>query len=414
MESVDMLVHQPVDLGDKYLGVGGFIAYGNGSIVGMELSPATKQPFFNLTQDGSFYFFGSRGRGPGEFLMPFSIQSLDNQTVGVLDAQTKVYSELAIPNEGETPIVKKEVNIQSPLSRVIKTAFDQYVALLSLDEKMFSLVDSTGVQVGTFFEYPYRDAAERQNQSRSMAYQGTLSANPSKTKFVYSSFFGEIIHFYSIEENNIKNIAKIENEYPLYQDSSNGNSRGVSYDPKGEIGYIATCATDRFVYAIYSGRTALEWSEKKRGIYEGQMLHVFDWNGVLVKRYELDVPCGFLCVSDDDAKMWAIATNDNGETVLASFDLDNPMKGRAHSEAVSKQQTPGVTSFSGGGLPAGVMKFGLDVRTKDNQHNEETKKVLDSLLNLPPGVTLDLRSNDRYDARVDTIDNVRTTVLILK
>ncbi len=74
-----------------------------------------------------------------------------------------------------------------------------------------------------FFEYPGRDAAERNDPSRSMAYQGTLSANRSGTKFVYSSFRGEIIHFYSIAENKIELIAKIENDYPLYKDTGGEN-----------------------------------------------------------------------------------------------------------------------------------------------------------------------------------------------
>jgi len=35
-------------------------------------------------------------------------------------------------------------------------------------------------------------------------------------------------------------------------------------------------------------------------------LHVFDWNGVIVKEYELNVPCSYLCISDDDSTIWAL------------------------------------------------------------------------------------------------------------
>lgn len=411
---IETLVHQPVDLGDNYVGVGGFLSYCKDFIVGIELSPAVTQPFFKLTQDGVFSTFGSKGRGPNEFLMPFSLQHVDDQTIGVFDVQTRLYSEFAVPREGESPIIKKEVRMQSSSTRVIKTAFGQYIALLSLDERQFSLIDSTGVQIATFFEYPYRDNAERENKSRSMAYQGTIAANPSKTKFVYSSFFGEIIHFYSISENNIEVICKIEKEYPLYRDSGNGNVKGVSYDPDGEFGYIATYATDQFVYAVYSSETALEHREREGTNLEGDILRVFDWNGVLIKEYKLDVPCGYLCVSDDDTKIWAIATNNEGEIILVSFDLEKSMKNGNDQVKSPDERESNNSSFAERKPPPGVNVYGIDVRTKDNQHNEETKKVLDSIKNLPRGVSLDLRPNDRWDARVDTINNVRTTVLILK
>jgi hypothetical protein len=323
-EPIGTLEHQIINTGEKYLGYGGFLAYCEGDIVGLELHPSVKQPFFNLMPNGEFYFFGSKGRGPNEFLLPYSIQFVDGRTVGVFDAQTKTYSEFIVPNEGEGPKIEQEIRFQSVSSRIIKTAFDQYISLSLNDEKMFSLIDSTGSRVKTFFEYPYQNNGERKVEFRAYAYQGTLTANPSKTKFVYSSFRGEIIHFYSIAENNIEVITKVEKDYPLYKDESNGEIKGVSYDTNGKNGYIATYATDNFVYAIYSGQTVLEQVEKRSVNFEGKTLRVFDWNGLLVKEYELDVPCSYLCVSDDDTKMWAVVTDSDGEIKLASPPLITP------------------------------------------------------------------------------------------
>ncbi len=149
--SIGRLEHRAIDLGNQYLGYGGFIAYCNGDIVGIEMNPSAS-PFFCLdSKEQSFYLFGNRGRGPGEFLMPYSIQFTDNQSIGISDAQTRIYYEFAIPEEGETPKIHKELKLQLPASRIIKTAFDQYISLFSsLDGKMFALIDSTGVQIDTF------------------------------------------------------------------------------------------------------------------------------------------------------------------------------------------------------------------------------------------------------------------------
>lgn len=340
--------------------------------------------------------------------MPYSIQFTD-QFVGVFDAQTKTYSEFAVPNEEEMPRTEKEIRFQAMSSRIIKTSFGQYISL-SLNEHMFELMDSAGSTINTFFEYPYQNGNERKVRFRAYAYQGTLATNPSKTKFVYSSFRGEILHFYAIEENNIEVIAKIEKEYPLYKDQSNENSKGVSYDANGKNGYIATYATDNFVYAIYSGQTVYEQTEKRSVNFEGDILRIFDWGGILVEEYELDVPCSYLCVSDDDTQMWAVVTNHEGEIVLASFDLtvsEMPDE-KEREEETTQNASRSQENNLGGSI------YGLDVRTKDNRHNEETQRVLDSMRSLPGHVPLDLSSNGRYDVRIDTVGNNIMTIVILK
>lgn len=63
--------------------------------------------------------------------------------------------------------------------------------------------------------------------------------------------------------------------------------------------------------------------------HAGKLLRVFDWNGAIVKEYELDVPCSYMCVADDDTRMWAVATNDDGEIVPVSFDLTAETGGAA-------------------------------------------------------------------------------------
>lgn len=258
-KTVSVLEQRPaVDMGGQYLGSGGFLAYCEGEVVGIEFKDH-QPPFFRLTDGGApdggapavsrFSYFGSRGRGPNEFLAPFSIQHIDGRTVGVLDAMTKKYHEFDIPSGNELPKITRTVEFRTLSSRLLKTAFDQYIAL-SFGERMFTLLDPDGTTAGTFFEYPYKDGGERKIASRAYAYQGSIAANPSKTKFVYAPSIGEIIHFYSIEKDRIDVIEKIEKEYPIYRDESQGTTQGVAFDAHGKDGYIALYATDRFVYAI--------------------------------------------------------------------------------------------------------------------------------------------------------------------
>ena len=317
-----ILKNKSVFLGEDYIGYGGFLAFYQDNIVGVDFSPSM-QPFFRLNLNGTsqpLFHFGNRGQGPNDFIMPYSIQHLYNQTIGVFDVMSRNFCELRIPKENEGLIIDKKIKIDARLSRVIKTVFNQYIGL-SFDDGMFMLADSTGKLINTFFEYPYRDTNERLCAIRSFAYQGTLTVNPSKNKLVYSSYHGEIIHFYEIKNNSIHPITIIDNEYPLYKVMPNEND-GVMNDLNGKLGYIATYATDQYVYAIFSRETLHEHGIKVN--LEGKILRIFNWNGVLVKEYELDLSCGFLCVSDDDDKIWTVVSDP--DITLALFELENTIE----------------------------------------------------------------------------------------
>jgi len=406
-KQIIVLKHQTIDLGNEQIGFGGFLSYNNGVIIGIEMHPSMP-PFFCFIPDESsqkFFYFGSKGRGPNEFIMPYSIQYIDEQTTGVFDVMSITYSEFNNPIQNETLTVNKKIQVRSSSSRIFKTAFNQYIAL-SLNDEMFVLMDSTGVVVNTFFEYPYQNSAERKLASRFFAYQGTLATNPSKTKFAYSSFRGEIIHFYTIEKNNIESIRKIENEYPLYKEATDGN-RGVIYDTQGRNGYIATYATEEYVYAIFSGETVLEQTKKRSINFEGHFLHIFDWNGFLIREYELDLPCSYLCVSDDNNKIWAIASIQD-EITLVLFDLKNVIEKR---QGIAIQK---VNNSSEVQSPIPI-KFSIEVRTKNGEQNSETKRILDSIKRIPAHIALDISFNNRYNVQVDTIDNyTRKIVITLK
>lgn len=314
-----VLKHNPIHSEELLIGHGGFLIPYKEMIIGMEGSPSLA-PFYCLKPNETplkFYHFGNRGQGPNDFLHPFSFQLINDDLVGVVDMSANMYLEFRIPKENDEIEIIKRIKFDTTPFRMIKTAFDQHIGL-SMQEGLFILVDSTGKAIKSFFEYPYRNKEERQldNKHRAFAYQGSLSANPSKTKCVYTSMSGDIIHFYELENNNIKLITKIENEYPRYKNDSNAESSGVIFGSNNRIGHISSYATEDFVYTLFSGKKLEEPNS-----YEASILRVFDWKGMLKNEYKLDIPCSFLCVSEDESRLWAIATTP--ETSLVYFDLQN-------------------------------------------------------------------------------------------
>ena len=400
--SITVLKHQTIDFVEDFIGYGGFLSFYQGSIIGIEMSPSL-QPFFYIKPNESpqaLFRFGNKGQGPDDFLMPSSIQYIDNKVIGVFDLMSKTYCEFSIPNEPDELKIEKKTKIQIRSSNVIKTAFNQYIGL-SMEEKMFLLADSTGMPINTFFEYPYKDNDERQFVSRSHAYQGMIATNLSKDKFVYSSYQGDIIHFYKIGNNNITPIAKIESEYPLYS-KRNDNYDGVMFDAKTKIGYIATYATDKFVYAIYSGTKI---NEIKNVNFEGKILHIFDWNGVLVKEYALDIPCSYLCISDDESKIWAVASNP--EITLVFFDLENNQDDKKQAQKtldLNKNQWIDGSQSTNDESIIYHFEYSIDGVVQDEKTQKEIESIIQSQVMKGEKINL----GDNVESKLDTLsENTR-------
>ena len=327
-----ILNHEKINLSEEFVGYGGFLEYYKNKIFGVEIAPSLP-PFFCLIKNEekhSLFRFGNRGQGPNDFNHPYSVQYVDDETVGVMDLSTRTYCEFVIPEENYDININKKIKFDYLTTRIIKTAYNEYIGL-SMQDELFIMTDSIGENLKCFFEYPHRSAKEQtlENKYRAYAYNGNLSTNPSKTKFVYTSYNGEIIHFYNIEHNNIKPIIKIENVYPIYQ-NRNDNMTGVIIGTDCVLGYISSYATEQFVYTLFSG-------EKHKDIerdysYSASILRVFNWKGNLIKEYELDVPCSYICVSNDNTTLWAIAAKPDYS--LVSFDL----RENKHNDYQSKEK----------------------------------------------------------------------------
>jgi hypothetical protein len=341
--SENLLLHYTVpDLSEEYVGSGGaIIACGDG-IVGIEEAGALP-PFFRLSEKAgtaTCRHFGTRGQGPEEFVHPYPIQSLGENTFGVYDMMLKTYTEVSAPGNGTSIQAVRRVSMDAQLFSALKTADGRYIGL-SMNEGMFALMDSTGRKTASFFEYPFRDGDEHaiKNQLRAMAYQGTFALNPQGTTCVYASLTGEIIHFYHIREDEITLISKTEKTYPLYKPDDQGTSYGSMTDWSNTRGYISLAATDRYVYALYCGKTLRDLQEETGSTMPAVTeLRIFDWTGKMLKTCTLDAPSRYICATNDDSRLWAVALLPEATPVY--FNLKTPA-GDASEEAA-----PGKASFS--------------------------------------------------------------------
>lgn len=305
-KSSETLVHHNIDIKNEMIWKGGFILASKNGLIGFEESQSLPAfYYFNNNDKDSLFRFINKGQGPNEVLHPMNLQYINEDTLGVFDIMNMSYYHIPIEKNMEFINLNERVHFENRFYHILKTAQNQYIGL-SGENHLFVLLDSKGKIIKSFFEYPYKDKNEREinNSIRSLAYQGSIMANPSSTKCIYAPYNGDIIHFYDIKRNDITLVRKLEKNYPDYI-----VNEGNSAIKKSTIrGYVSIATTDSFVYALYCGKTLNKLlNEKNKDTMEGNILRIFDWNGYIKREINLDIPCKHIAVSHDDKTVWAIA-----------------------------------------------------------------------------------------------------------
>ena len=79
--------------------------------------------------------------------------------------------------------------------------------------------------------------------------------------------------------------------------------------------FMDVCLTDDYVYALYSGKQRDDELEA----CQSNLIRVYDWDGTLVKKLQLDIDVQQIAVTKDNRKVYAIA--DLPDPVLVIFKL---------------------------------------------------------------------------------------------
>jgi hypothetical protein len=313
----EVLTHRAIDLKDEMIGRGGFLVACREGVAGFEESPSFPAFYYVKMSGGEYHLsrFVNRGQSSGDVLYPFNVQYLSEDTLGVYDIMNMSYYHVPIAKDNDSVSIRKCVRFETRYYRAVRAAHNRYVGL-SMDEGLLS--DADGHPVGRFFEYPAGDGDEKRinNSVRAHAYQGSLAASPDATKCVYAPFSGDIIHFYDIGNDDIRLTGKSEK---IFSDYDVDNNSAIT-KTNTIRGYVSVAATDRFVYALFSGLSIGELTKEGKEPMEARILRVFDWNGKMIRETELDVPCNQIGVSPDDKTLWAIALAP--EIELVRFDLN--------------------------------------------------------------------------------------------
>ena len=237
------------------------------------------------TATGAVVDTGGRvGQGPGEYITPKAIDPAGPSRAWVYDFQAGRLSlvDLAHLAAKPTRMLRADAGLFNPVwmgDTLVANGLFAGELLRFYTNQGTSTVVAHAAGRPAFTRVP-PEVALHLNRS-------ALAVNPGRTRIAQAFLFTSRLQFYGRDGRILRTLAGPEEVTPDYRvvpDRREHISRFVRSD-RTRFSYLDVAATDRLVYALFSGRSRGEYDDRA---YTADQLHVFTWEGTLVGIWKLD------------------------------------------------------------------------------------------------------------------------------
>lgn len=142
--------------------------------------------------------------------------------------------------------------------------------------------------------------------------QGPMALSPNEEKFVWFSVYGEIFQIYKNDETPFLMEEKIVKLPAFHQDGS--------MDMNNVLGVNSVTANNRFIYALYSGRTFKEAVKKGKDVFITDKILVFSWEGAPVKILNLDKMVKAIQYDKHNNILYCLGIDESGNYAIFKID----------------------------------------------------------------------------------------------
>ena len=300
------------------------ISCNNKSLIVLDYHSGKSYSLFNIDSCKLIGRFGSIGQGPGELSLGTE-GYIENNNFYLFYDQTGFIGKQSIDslymniNSHPDPIAKYKIP-DAQFSKVISVNDSLFIGAgtykskyqFALFDRLSNIIDYNmdiyNINDNTFNEY-----------HKFLSNQGVLRKRPNGNQFVYSLNFSANIDFMEVQNNKIQLIKSIRLQKPDYRPITDDNLNRVLPSNDNIIGYIGLCATEKYVYALYTDKKL--FADNKWNDYSSNKILVFDWNGNPIKIIELKKNVYYICVNEESGKIYAAIINSNLGWSIVSYDM---------------------------------------------------------------------------------------------
>lgn len=252
----------------------------------------------DLASGEVLYGLCQMGRGPGEFLSLSPFFSATRESVIVYDIGTGFLSEVPIDG-GMRGNVTHQVKLEVPSGQegtpIIMSSYKMSEKELVVFNSIQAPLEFVSIESPYYALYDYETGAEKRTYS---PFNATPLARSSEWVTMTAFDLRDCIN------SEKKTICFVMGKMPIFGflDIASGKFKG--YRLKGEpafstnenrLFFTGICATGEFIYALYLGNTDSELDPDRSKTF----LYKLDWEGHILKKYELDGVYRGCCATAD-------------------------------------------------------------------------------------------------------------------
>lgn len=270
------------------------------------------------------------GRGPGEITIAGGIQTRNKDKIFYIsDIVTKKVLEFNLNQFRTNSRYLPRVAFNASEFKRSKDIYydkilvgnNQFIGENRSPEGRLLLMDAHAKSSGYYIDVPKKDKVNSKLSEfgNSSMYASAVVLNPAGDKIAMATYVGALLNLAEIRGNKIVELWSHTDFYP----------QGIEAMPMGEDivpvltddakrGYTDIAATQKYVYALFSGK---EVREKNYDF--GRIVRVVSWNGKECFSLKLDREVKRLTVTPDDKELYGIGINKKGEPEVIHFKIAN-------------------------------------------------------------------------------------------
>ena len=177
----------------------------------------------------------------------------------------------------------------------------------------YKLENIASGETGYFLQYPDHPKFPKiDEETKAIMYaSNVLRLRPDNEAFVCGTMYSGVLEICKIQNDQIFAVKQLNLHYPkVYIQKSKAKDKypTVAFSRDNFFGFTDIFTTQDRIYTIYSGKT---FRENQKNIQEGSFLMVFDWNGNLLKSFELSVPLTLLKYNEEEKAIFGQRFREN-------------------------------------------------------------------------------------------------------
>lgn len=275
----------------------------------------------SLDNAHTVHHFGLVGDGP-QYITRTGTFMVSKDLIEVYDGGKKAllsYIPDSIRMGVQTSSRFKRLEDVLSIAKMQKLQGSYYLSTGVFAEGRLCLMDSMGHICSFQGEFPIseNDNPDYPFHVKCMAYLSSLAVQPHGNRSVLATQYGGIIqiHEWDLQKKTATEVARVNRFSPDYGTADVGGTPNFATNENTRWGYLSVAVNDDYIFALYSGKL-----NREEGCMQGNLVHVYDWDGKAICQLELD--CDARQLEVNGSHLYVMMQDGDGENDIVEYQIN--------------------------------------------------------------------------------------------